>query len=492
MTTSLPEKSAIADAIETLTDASILCIGDLMLDRFVRGSVERISPEAPIPVLAVSSETELAGGAGNVVHNLSVLGASVHLIAATGDDAAGDTLSGLLADEPGLSLDLLRLAGRPTTVKTRFLTGAQQMLRADREATGPLDGDTQGAVMELVHTNLKGKGAVILSDYGKGFLSDRLIADIIAAAREAGIPVFVDPKGMDFNKYRGAAVTTPNRAELAFASGLPTGTDGEIEFAAHRIMDSCGIDNVLATRSEQGMTLVQEHQSLHITARAREVFDVAGAGDTVIAVMAAAVAAGCDYPMAAVLSNLAGGVVVGKTGTATVRRGELAAAVWAGETGQREKVVAADTAKARVDLWRKAGFRIGFTNGCFDLVHPGHVSLLEQARHQCDRLVVGLNSDASVMRLKGEGRPIQDQLSRSAVLGAMAAVDLVVVFDEDTPESLIRTLRPDVLVKGADYTVYTVVGAADVKSWGGEVFLASLVDGQSTTRMAGKISGRKT
>ncbi len=488
----LPEKTAIADAIDLLPAARILCIGDLMLDRFVRGSVERISPEAPIPVLAVTSETELAGGAGNVVHNLSVLGASVHLIAATGDDSAGDTLTGLLADEPGLSLDLLRLAGRPTTVKTRFLTGAQQMLRADREATGLLDDEKQAEAMALVRANLKDKGAVILSDYGKGFLSDALIADIIEAAREAGIPVFVDPKGKDFNKYRGATVTTPNRVELALASGLPTGTDTEIESAAHRIMDSCGIDNVLATRSEQGMTLVQEHESLHIAAQTREVFDVAGAGDTVIAVMAAAVAAGCDYAMAAVLSNLAGGVVVGKTGTATVRRGELAAAVWTGETGQREKIVSIDAAKARVDLWRKAGFRIGFTNGCFDLIHPGHVSLLEQARHQCDRLVVGLNSDASVKRLKGDERPIQDQPSRCAVLGAMASVDLVVVFDEDTPESLIRTVRPDVLVKGADYTVETVVGASDVKSWGGEVFLATLVDGQSTTRMAGKISGRKT
>lgn len=484
-----PEKTAIAHAIETLTSAQVLCIGDLMLDRFVRGQVERISPEAPIPVLAVTSETDLAGGAGNVVHNLSVLGASVHLIAATGDDADGDTLQKLLANESGLSLDLLRLAGRPTTVKSRFLTGSQQMLRADREATGPLDADQQTMVLDLVHKNLAGKGAVILSDYGKGFLSDSLIADIIFAAREAGIAVFVDPKGRDFSRYRGASVTTPNRAELALASGLLTGTDGEIEFAAHRIMDTCGIDNVLATRSEQGMTLVQDHDSLHIPTRAREVFDVAGAGDTVIAVMAAAVAAGCDYPMAATLSNLAGGVVVGKVGTATVRRGELAAAVWTGEAGQREKVAALDTAKGRVDSWRKAGFRIGFTNGCFDLVHPGHVSLLEQARHQCDRLVVGLNSDASVKRLKGDGRPIQDQLSRSAVLGAMAAVDMVVMFDDDTPLSLIQGLKPDVLVKGADYTVDTVVGAPDVQSWGGEVFLADLIDGQSTTRMAGKLSG---
>lgn len=489
MTAVTPEKTAIAKAIETLTSAEILCIGDLMLDRFIKGSVERISPEAPIPVLAVSSETDLAGGAGNVVHNLSVLGASVHLIAATGDDSAGDTLTHLLADEPGLSLDLLRLAGRPTTVKSRFLTGVQQMLRADRESTGPLDDDQQKTVMDLVRKNLTGKGAVILSDYGKGFLSDGLIAKIAAVARDAGIPVFVDPKGKDFNRYRGAAVVTPNRAELTVASGLPTGTDDEIEFAAHRIMDTCGIDNVLATRSEQGMTLVQDHDSLHIPTRAREVFDVAGAGDTVIAVMAAAVAAGCDYPMAATLSNLAGGVVVGKVGTATVRRGELAAAVWTGEAGQREKITALDTAKGRIELWRKAGFRIGFTNGCFDLVHPGHVSLLEQARHQCDRLVVGLNSDASVKRLKGDGRPIQDQLSRSAVLGAMAAVDMVVVFDEDTPLSLIQTLKPDVLVKGADYTVETVVGASDVQSWGGDVFLASLVDGQSTTRMAGKLSG---
>lgn len=488
MTVPVPEKTAIAHAIETLEQAHVLCIGDLMLDRFVKGAVERISPEAPIPVLAVTSETDLAGGAGNVVHNLSVLGASVHLIASKGDDAAGETLTDLLANEAGLTLDLLTLVGRPTTVKSRFLTGSQQILRADRESTDPLDDQQQATVLALVEKSLPGKGAVILSDYGKGFLSDSMIADIIEMARDADVPVFVDPKGKDFSRYRGASVTTPNRAELALASGLPTGTDEEIEFAAHRVMDTCGIDNVLATRSEQGMTLVQDHDSLHIPTRAREVFDVAGAGDTVIAVMAAAVAAGCDYPMAATISNLAGGVVVGKVGTATVRRGELAAAVWTGEAGQREKIAALDTAKARVDLWRKAGFRIGFTNGCFDLIHPGHVSLLEQARHQCDRLVVGLNSDASVKRLKGEERPIQDQGSRSAVLGAMAPVDLVVVFDEDTPLNLIRALQPDVLVKGADYTVETVVGAADVQSWGGEVFLATLIDGQSTTRMAGKLS----
>lgn len=476
----------LAAILERMGDAEVLCVGDLMLDRFVEGSVERISPEAPIPVLSVSGERTALGGAANVARNVAALGARCVLIGAVGRDAEAERLNALVGELPEVSPRLAVCADRPTAIKTRFVAGRAQLLRADWETIGPLSEDAAAAVEEHALAALETAGAVILSDYGKGVLSDALIAKIIAAARARELPVIVDPKGRDYSKYRGADFVTPNRAELALATALPTEGEAAVLAACATLVEGCGLGGVLATRSEQGMTLYragkQEPHVDHLPARAREVFDVAGAGDTVVAALAAGLAAGLDARASAQLANRAAGIVVAKVGTAVAYPGEIL------NDSHEERFAAAETKVAtaaeaidRVAAWRKAGRTVGFTNGCFDLLHPGHVSLIGQARAGCDRLIVGLNSDASVRRLKGDSRPIQAESARANVLAALGDVDLVVVFGEDTPLELIRDLEPDVLVKGADYAEDDVVGGDLVKARGGKVLLARLVDGQSTT-----------
>ncbi len=478
----LNDASALAQALECLSAARVVVVGDAMLDRFIYGEVERISPEAPIPVLRETRETAMAGGAGNVARNVASLGAVVDFVSLIGDDAAGRELSSMLAAEAGIKPILEVLGGHFTTVKTRYIAGHQQMLRADRERPFGVPQALQTQIAQGVHGLLGKAGALVLSDYGKGVLAPNGAAELIAAARKAGVPVVVDPKGTDFTRYGGATVVTPNRKELQAATGMATDSDDAIIAAARKLIGDCGIDYVLATRSADGMSLIGAADVHHLPAEAREVFDVSGAGDTVVATVAAALAAGVSLLDAARLANVAAGIVVGKVGTAVARRAEIADALHAGDLMRGERKLAGlDAALDHVARWRRQGLRVGFTNGCFDLLHPGHVHLLEQARAACDRLVIGLNSDASVKRLKGETRPIQSEAARAVMLGSLATVDLVVLFADDTPISLIEALKPDVLVKGADYALKDVVGGAFVQSYGGKVVLAELVPGQSTT-----------
>ena len=479
----MTDPAALVSRAAGLRGARVLCIGDVMLDRFVYGEVERISPEAPIPVLRVLRETAMLGGAGNVVRNLVALGARAHFLAAVGDDIAGREVTRLIGEQEGVEPVIVVEAERQTTIKTRFFAASQQLLRVDRETSEPL-GDSARERIRMTVTKLLGDvGAVTLSDYDKGVLVPPLVRAVIDAAVAAKRPVLIDPKGADYSIYRGATLVTPNRKELHEATRMPVGNDEEIVAAARHLMAIAGIANVLVTRSQDGMTLVANHGlAHHLPAEAREVFDVSGAGDTVVAVMAATIAGGALALEAARLANIAAGIVVGKVGTAVVSTDELVAALHHSDISISEaKSVSRDGAVAQVERWRRKGLRIGFTNGCFDLLHPGHVSLLTQARAACDRLVVGLNSDASVRRLKGANRPVQGEAARATVLASLAGVDLVAIFEEDTPEKLIRALRPDVLVKGADYTIDKVVGADLVQGWGGRVVLAELAPGHSTT-----------
>ncbi|WP_193366627.1 D-glycero-beta-D-manno-heptose-7-phosphate kinase [Pelagibius marinus] len=492
----VPERPDLAAALEQLAGVPVLVLGDIMLDRFLYGGVERISPEAPIPVLRITQESAMLGGAGNVLRNLAALGARPHCIAVVGEDAAGAEVEALARTclEPVTGeIELLRAPARRTTMKDRFIAAGQQLLRVDREPEGDLDSDTQARVKAAALAALAKASAVILSDYGKGLLDEALIAAVVTAAAERGCPVIVDPKGRDFARYRGAAWVTPNRRELAEASGLPTGDDDAVAAAARKVIIDSGIGAVLATRSEQGMTLVSGaggQDVSHLNAEAREVYDVSGAGDTVVAAFAAALGAGLDPVTAAQLANVAAAIVVGKLGTAVARPGEILRALHASDLLAAEaKVVDLDSLGEQVAQWRKAGLKIGFTNGCFDLLHPGHVSLLEQARAACDRLIVGLNSDASVRRLKGEARPVQGEAARAAVLASLASVSRVVIFGEDTPLALIEALKPDVLVKGADYSVDQVVGADIVQAYGGKVVLAELAPGHSTTATIARLGG---
>ena len=476
--------SDLARDIEALAGTPVMCVGDVMLDRFVYGSVERISPEAPVPVLRIGRHATMLGGAGNVAANLEALGCALRFLSVVGDDDAGATILRRLV-EAGFadSCHIVTEHGRQTSEKTRFLAHNQQLLRTDSEVVADISPESQESLLTAARALLPEVGAVILSDYGKGVLTAEVTQALILAARAAGKPVIVDPTGSDYRRYRGADMVTPNRRELAQASGLPVSGDAEIAAAANRLIEACGLGAMVVTRSEEGLSVVtRDGRITHLSAEAREVFDVSGAGDTVIATLAAAIGVGMPLEGAARLANLAAGVVVGKLGTAVVRRSELLAALHHQEWSAGEaKVLPLEGAVDRVERWRRQSRRIGFTNGCFDLLHPGHISLLQQARATCDRLVVGLNSDESVRRLKGESRPVQSELARATVLASLASVDLVVIFGEDTPLALIQALRPDVLVKGADYTVDRVVGADLVQSYGGRVVLADLAAGHSTT-----------
>jgi len=470
-----------------LTGQTVLCIGDLMLDEFVYGEVTRISPEAPTPVITVKRTEVMIGGAGNVARNLVALGTRCIFVGVVGDDDAGGELKKELAKIPRIDAHLVTDAGRRTTRKVRFVSEhhSAHLLRADWEPASPVDSKSEDALIGHVIKAMPKAGAVVLSDYAKGALTPRVIRAVIDAANKAGRPVVVDPKGRDYGIYRGATLITPNQQELADATHSPAQTDDQVAAAAAELGRMLGAKAVLVTRSEAGMTLVGEGAAIHVPAYPVRVRDVSGAGDTVVAVLAAMLAMQADFESAMRAANAAAAVVVGKRGTATLSVAELRSRILPAATLAPEEKIVFDWALLDEHLaeWRRQGLRVGFTNGCFDLLHPGHVKLLAGARAACDRLVVGLNGDASVTRLKGEGRPVQPVQSRAEVLAALEAVDLVVVFDEDTPEKLIARVKPTVLVKGSDYKREDVVGHAIVEAAGGEVILIDIVPGHSTSAM---------
>ncbi len=473
------EPAQLKALLDRAAGLPVAVVGDLMLDRYVHGEVSRISPEAPIPVLLRRGETAMLGAAGNVARNLAALGAQVRLAGRVGVDAAGDEVARLLAAEAAITPLLARDAA-PTVTKTRFIAAGQQLLRLDDEAA-----DAPSAAVDLAAA-LEGARAVLVSDYAKGFVT----AEALAAARDAGAPVVVDPKGRDFARYGEVDLLKPNAAELATATGLPVGSDAEVEAALVEALRRFPARAVLVTRGAAGMSLAERgHAVLHVRAHRREVFDVSGAGDTGLAALGLALAAGASLAEAVALAVAASGVAVGKPGTAVVTAAEVleAETVAAAPHGGGGKVVDEASAAEQAARWREAGLRVGFTNGCFDVLHAGHVAYLAQARAWCDRLIVAVNTDRSVHALKGEGRPVNALENRAAVLAALAAVDLVTAFDAPTPLELIAAVRPDVLVKGADYTEAQVVGAELVRSWAGEVRLAPLTPGTSTTATLAKL-----
>ena len=468
-----------------LGDQTVLCIGDLMLDEFVYGSITRISPEAPTPVIAVKRSEVMVGGAGNVARNLVALGSRCIFVGVVGDDDAGNALTKALSTHPLIEFHLAIDTKRQTTRKVRFVSEhhSAHLLRADWEVASAIDAASEDAIIAHALKAMPRAGSVVLSDYAKGALTPRVIRAVIDAANKLGKPVVVDPKGRDYSIYRGATLITPNRQELAEATGSNAQTDDEIASAAAGLAVSLSAKAVLVTRSEAGMTLVGHGAPIHVPAYPVRVRDVSGAGDTVVAVLSAMLAMKSDFESAMRAANAAAAVVVGKRGTATLSVAELRSRILPAASLAPEEKIVFDWAllDEHLDHWRKQGLRIGFTNGCFDLLHPGHVKLLAAARAACDRLVLGLNGDASVTRLKGEGRPVQNVQSRAEVLAALAAVNLVVVFDEDTPKNLIARVKPTILVKGGDYKLEDVVGRDIVEALGGSIVLIDLVAGQSTT-----------
>src|SRR5436190_5369371 len=478
-------------ALRLIPDQSVLCVGDVMLDEFVYGEVARISPEAPTPVLAVSRSELMAGGAGNVARNVAGLGARCVLVGVVGDDDAARSLAAKLASESGIEPHLVTDPARPTTRKVRFVSEhhSAHLLRADWELARGVEAEAEKSVLAAALAALPRAGSIVLSDYAKGTLTPRIVAALIDAARKLRKPVIVDPKGKDFAIYKGASLITPNWHELAQAARSVIATEADIAAAAAEVNRIVGSDAVLVTRSEAGMSLIPNRgEPIHVAGHPVKVRDVSGAGDTVVAALAVMLACGVGYEGAMRAANAAAAVVVGKRGTASLSAAELRgrllpAAVLASE----EKVIFDwSVMDERIAQWRRGGLRIGFTNGCFDIVHPGHIKLLAEAHAACDRLIVGLNSDASVKRLKGESRPMQDVHARADVLAAIEAVDLVVVFEQDTPLDLIPRVRPNVLAKGGDYRHEEVVGHALVEGDGGEVILIDLLPGFSTTKIMRK------
>lgn len=479
-------RADLAQAVRLLGRTSVLVIGDVMLDRYTYGDVTRISVEAPVPILNIEREVALPGGAGNVVRNLTALGSAVAFISVVGDDQAGSDLTGLIGGQPNVEPWLLVQGGRTTTLKTRLIASGQQLLRADREQTDPIQPRLAERMLRIAMDAMMATSVTVLSDYGKGVLTSDVPAQLVAAARKAGRKLIVDPRGTDFARYAGADIVMPNRPELAAAIKMPVDTDAAIIAAATALRAAHRFGAVIVTCGNDGMILVDDSGAQHFPAEAAEVYDTSGVGDTALGVLAAGVAAQLPLAVAVRLANLAAGVAVGKVGVAVVREAELLAALSPQRSALR-KVVSQEEAVEQAERWRYRGWQVGFTNGCFDLLHPGHVHLLEQARAGCDRLIVGLNSDAGVRRLKGPPRPVQPEAARAAVLASLASVDLVCVFDEDTPERLIQALRPDLLMKGANYTLDEVVGADLMRSWGGRVALAEMLPGHSTNATLARI-----
>lgn len=465
--------------------ANILILGDLILDRYIEGNVRRISPEAPVPILFQTSERDVLGGAGNVASNICALGGNAYLVGLLGNDDPGAKFKDAI-EAIGIKLFEVVDPSRKTTIKTRLLGDRQQLLRVDSEDLSSISPFLENSVIESIKDLINKVSAIIISDYRKGLLSPNILKEAIKIAKLQNIPVFIDPKGYDLISYKDADYIKPNRSELELLTKMSCRTINEVAISA-QYLSKLTNSNILVTLSQEGMILFKRDGSvLSLPTEAKEVFDVSGAGDTAIASFAYAIVQGAPPETAARFANVASGIAVSKIGTASVCFDEINRSIkqiYAHEDKAVYESVDLNRAKESLGEWRVRGFKVGFTNGCFDLLHPGHIALLRGAAAECDRLIVGLNSDASVKRLKGNQRPIQNELARAEVLSALECVDLVVIFDDDTPLELIRALSPDVLIKGSDYEESNIVGADFVKSQGGRVVRIGLREGHSTTEL---------
>jgi len=479
--------------IEGFSSARVLCIGDVMIDEFVSGKIGRISPESPVPVFTVESRETSPGGAANVARNISSLGGVCTIIGVVGDDSGGRTLNAELGSLASISCKLVICRDRPTTRKTRYVVRGQHVLRTDSEVTSDVPSSIEAELLHLIRQHIDEHEILVLSDYAKGTLTARVVRDVITLARRKAKIVVVDPKSRDFTRYRGATVITPNVRELEVSTGIELSSDNEVVAeAATQALKQSVASAILVTRSEYGMTLVRRGFSpVHIESAAREVFDVVGAGDTVVAALALCLAAGATIEEAAHIANVAAGIAVSRHGTSTVNANELLRAVAeqnrSCHASSVSKVLNRSELLRAVQSWKSAGLKVGFTNGCFDILHPGHVRLMGFARTNCDRLIVGLNTDASIRRQKGLGRPFNNQSDRAEVLSALTTVDAIVLFDDLTPIDLIAAIVPDLLVKGADYELEDIVGADLVMANGGRVLRSSLVPQLSSSALINKI-----
>ncbi len=484
-------RTEVEQFLDRIHAVRALVIGDLMLDEYLWGKTERISPEAPVQVVDIMNEDLRLGGAGNVINNLVTLGCRVHVAGVLGNGQDGDLLRGMLeekqVDTAGLLFDPLRKTSR----KTRILASHQQMMRIDRETREPISAEQEQALSDYVRENADRFDVILISDYLKGVLTEGLLQQIISIGKDRGLPVVIDPKGNDYRKYRGATLLTPNRKETEVASRVAITDQESLRLAGRTLLESLDLETLVVTRSEEGISIFfRDGREVHLPTEAREVYDVTGAGDTVLSMIGVGLACGLAIDDAARMANLAAGIAVSKVGTSTVGVDEIRE-VFAHQFLEGDaKIKRRDILQRILETERQRGKTIVFTNGCFDLLHVGHVKYLQQARRLGDLLVLGLNSDASIRRLKGPNRPLIGEQERAHILAALTCIDYVVIFDEDTPIELIRLLQPHILVKGGDYTPETVVGRDLVESYGGRVALIDLVDGRSTTNIIERILDR--
>lgn len=478
-----------AHLLAAIQNRRAMVLGDLLYDSFVYGDTHRISREAPVPILSEKRRTAMLGGAGNLARNLSSLGAEVRLISVAGTDADGDAAIDLVKAACGDAEGVVRTPARPTPSKIRYVSNNQQMFCVDRDPTEMIRSDTVSELLNHIKNEIEDSDILIVSDYGRGVVTRELVQAAIALAREAGKPVSVDPRGHDYSRYDGASIIKPNAGELEAETGLTVSSDDDAAAALIALKGQLSrTEAVMVTRGGAGMTLLDEAGAIHHhRSRPREVYDVSGAGDTALAGLSLAMAAGASLKDAMEFADLAAGVAVGKPGTATVSPEEVLDAAQAGEEAPDWRIMSRPAMAALSADWRASGLKVGFTNGCFDLLHPGHLSVLRHAASVCDRLIVGLNADASVKRLKGENRPINDQVTRATMLASLEMVDRVVIFDEDTPAELISEIRPHVMIKGADYVANELPGADFIRQTGGEIVLAPLMDGLSTTNIVNRL-----
>ncbi|MFP4580502.1 MAG: D-glycero-beta-D-manno-heptose-7-phosphate kinase [Candidatus Sumerlaeia bacterium] len=477
-----------AGQLKAMRGQRVLVLGDLMLDHYIWGSVDRITAEAPVQILKKDRETHVLGGASNVAHNIQTLGGEAVLMGVIGSDDAGRQFQDCLAETGISSKSLVVLPDRPTTIKTRVVSMGQQLLRIDAEDTTPISGKVFQKLVSTFRREVKNCKAVILSDYAKGVLTRELIGELTPIAREAGVPVLVDPKGQAYEKYRGVDILTPNQKEASLASGVDIHNEDDLREAGRILMRTCKLQALLVTRSAEGVAVIRPRRPvLSLPAKAREVFDVAGAGDSFIAGLAMGIASGLSIADAAALANHCGGIVVAKLGVATVSPDELLAAIRGGVLSN--KVRQLEELQLVVSNLQARGRQIVFTNGCFDLLHPGHIRFLHEARSQGDLLVVGLNTDASVRALKGANRPILKADERAAILSALEVVDYIIFFDELTPENILRALRPNILVKGQNIAPDQVVGREIVESYGGKVHRLPVLEDDTAMDLVDSIRG---
>jgi D-beta-D-heptose 7-phosphate kinase/D-beta-D-heptose 1-phosphate adenosyltransferase len=486
-----PSTDELIRFVDTWQSRRIVVVGDFMLDHYVYGNADRLSPDAPVPILAVEREEWKPGGAANVALDLAALRCEVVCLGIVGDDHHGRELVKALAAAGCTGDTLVRVPGRPTTVKQNFVGLAQhrhpqKMFRVDIEDRSPVDERTAARLLAAATDAMTSADALCIEDYNKGVLTDPVCHQLIELARSRGVPVLVDPAAVrDYARYRGSTCITPNRTEAALATGLPP---DQTEAMAQKLLDGLDLETVVLTLDKQGALLLDRHHPpLQVPTQARAVYDVTGAGDMVLAMLAAARANGADWPAAVALANAAAGLEVEKFGVVPIPIGEVLLSLLRQRHEQIGKVRTLEQLLPELDAYRRQGKTIGFTNGCFDILHAGHVAYLRRARQAADLLVVGVNSDSSIRRIKGPDRPVNHQEDRVMVLSELQSVDYLVVFDHDTPIDLIRAVRPDVLIKGADYSREQVVGADLVESYGGRIELVELVEGRSTTNIIRRI-----